>query len=76
MTMPFLPLRTLPSTTSANLEQAWLERIADRLASPASDLVADRSLLCRETLAELTFPQYAANTTPRSRMHRSRWALD
>ena len=59
--MPFLPLRTLPPTAGASLEQAWLERIADRLANPADDIVADRSLLCRETLVELTFPQYAAN---------------
>jgi acetyltransferase-like isoleucine patch superfamily enzyme len=59
--MPFLPLRSLPPSGTAALATAWLERIADRLASPGRDLVADRSLLCRQVLAELSFPEYAAN---------------
>ena len=41
--------------------ESWLERIADRLERPGTDLAADRALLCRETLVELTFPEYAAN---------------
>lgn len=59
--MPYLPLRTLPSVPAASLADAWLERIADRLANPGADLVADRSLLCRDTLVELLYPQYAAS---------------
>lgn len=59
--MPFLPLRTLPAAGNANLADAWLERIADRLERSGADVAGDRALLCRETLAELTFPQYAAN---------------
>ncbi len=59
--MPFLPLRQLPSSGSAPIADAWLERIADRLSHPGADLTADRALLCRDTLAELSYPQYAAN---------------
>ena len=59
--MPFLPLRTLPPSGNASIADAWLERIADRLSSPSGDVAADRALLCRETLAELCYPEYAAN---------------
>ena len=59
--MPLLPLRTLPASGNSSLAEAWLERIADRLERTSTDLAADRALLCRETLAELTFPEYAAN---------------
>jgi acetyltransferase-like isoleucine patch superfamily enzyme len=59
--MPFLPLRQLPPTGNASIANAWLERIADRLAKPGADVAADRALLCREILLELTYPQYAAN---------------
>ena len=59
--MPWLPLRPLPPRSNAAVADAWLERIADRLASPKGDVATDRALLCREVLAELTFPQYAAN---------------
>ena len=59
--MPFLPLRSLPPSANASVATAWLERIADRLAKPGADVAADRSLLCREILAELSYPQYAAN---------------
>jgi galactoside O-acetyltransferase len=59
--MPFLPLRTLPAAGNASLRDAWLERIADRLANPRGDIATDRALLCRETLAELCYPEYAAN---------------
>ena len=37
--MPFLPLRKLPPTPNASLSDAWLERIADRLAKPGADPV-------------------------------------
>jgi acetyltransferase-like isoleucine patch superfamily enzyme len=59
--MPFLPLRALPASGNASLAQAWLERISDRLERTGGDVVAERALLCREVLAELTFPEYAAN---------------
>ena len=59
--MPFLPLRSLPPAGNASLADAWLERIADRLAHPHGDIASDRALLCRETLAELCYPDYAAN---------------
>ena len=59
--MPFLPLRALPPSASASLAIAWLERIGDRLSRPGAELAADRALLCRETLVELSYPQYAAN---------------
>jgi len=63
--MPLLPLRKLSPVGNASLADAWLERIADRLdqiGDGADAGVADkRALLCRETLAELTFPEYAAN---------------
>jgi galactoside O-acetyltransferase len=59
--MPFLPLRALPAAGNASVSDAWLDRIADRLANPRGDIAADRALLCRETLAELFYPEYAAN---------------
>jgi acetyltransferase-like isoleucine patch superfamily enzyme len=59
--MPFLPLRALPARPNARLADAWLERFADRLAKPAADLAADRALLCRDVLLELSYPEYAAN---------------
>ena len=59
--MPFLPLRSLPASGNATIADAWLERIADRLSNPTGDVASDRALLCRETLAELCYPEYAAN---------------
>jgi len=63
--MPLLPLRQLSQIGNASIADAWLERIADRLegagASGDPGVIGARALLCRETLAELTFPEYAAN---------------
>ena len=59
--MAFLPLRGLPPAGNSRIADAWLERLDDRLSSASNDVAADRSLLCRETLAELCYPQYAAN---------------
>jgi acetyltransferase-like isoleucine patch superfamily enzyme len=53
--MPLLPLRALPDRPSSAIADAWLERIAGRLADPD----ADRALVCRDTLAELLYPTYA-----------------
>jgi acetyltransferase-like isoleucine patch superfamily enzyme len=59
--MTFLPLRSVPARGDASISSAWLERISDRLANPSADLAADRSVLCREVLSEILYPQYAAN---------------
>ena len=53
----WLPLRTLPLRPNAPLVDAWLARVEQALADPA----CDRNRLCRETLAQLAYPQYAAN---------------
>jgi acetyltransferase-like isoleucine patch superfamily enzyme len=55
--MPLLPLRQLSPRPTASLADAWLERLADELAAPD----ADRALVCRRTLAELCYPEYAAS---------------
>lgn len=63
--MPLLPLRQLSQIGNASIADAWLERIGDRLerAGTTADagVTEARALLCRETLAELSFPEYAAN---------------
>jgi acetyltransferase-like isoleucine patch superfamily enzyme len=59
--MPYLPLRKLPPRSTDAISKAWLDRLADRLAQTAGDVAAHRSVSCRETLAELTHPEYAAN---------------
>ena len=59
--MPYLPLRKLPARPIAALSQAWLERLADRLAQTSGDVAAHRAVICRETLAELVYPQYASS---------------
>jgi acetyltransferase-like isoleucine patch superfamily enzyme len=55
--MVLRPLRQLPPPPLGALADAWLERLAGELADPA----ADRAGICRRTLAELAFPEYAAN---------------
>jgi len=55
--MAFLPLRPLAERAVARLERDWLDRISQALA----DADTDRALLCRQTLAELLAPQYAAS---------------
>jgi acetyltransferase-like isoleucine patch superfamily enzyme len=55
--MAMLPLRQLPARPNSTLADAWLEQLAGELAAPGTD----RALLCRRTLAELTFPQYATD---------------
>ncbi|MDB4883353.1 MAG: acetyltransferase [Gemmatimonadetes bacterium] len=59
--MPYLPLRPLPARPTESLANAWLERLADRLAQSSSDVGAHRAVICRETLAELVYPQYASS---------------
>ena len=55
--MPLLPLRSLSKRQSESLASAWLERLAGELDDPQ----ADRALICRRTLAEIAYPEYAAD---------------
>lgn len=55
--MAYLPLRALADRPYRALADAWLDRLAGQLADPATD----RSLFCRRTLAEIAYPDYAAN---------------
>jgi galactoside O-acetyltransferase len=55
--MPLLPLRQLPDRGNRAVADAWLDRIAGELASPN----ADRVRVCRQTLVELSYPQYASD---------------
>jgi acetyltransferase-like isoleucine patch superfamily enzyme len=55
--MAYLPLRPLPSRPAQSATTDWLAALAEALANPATD----RAVLCRRTLAELTYPEYAAN---------------
>ncbi len=59
--MPMIPLRPLARTGNSTLADAWLERIEDRLTRIGADVAGERALLCRDTLIELTYPEYAAN---------------
>ena len=52
--MPKIPLKPLPSRATESLEDAWLAAIEKKLADPA----ADRSLICRDALLELSAPEY------------------
>ncbi|MGI8844274.1 MAG: acyltransferase [Gemmatimonadaceae bacterium] len=52
-----LPLRTLPPAPATAVMDAWLGEMEYALASPA----ADRALICRTALAQLWYPEYAAN---------------
>src|SRR5947209_3867874 len=53
--MALLPLRKLPARSCDGLAQEWLAELAAKLKDPA----ADRALICRQTLCELWFPEYA-----------------
>ena len=55
--MPLLPLRQLPPRPNDAVATAWLERLGGELAAPG----ADWALICRRTLAEISYPDYAAN---------------
>src|SRR5215203_6069901 len=59
--MPYLPLRPLPPRPTEALTSAWLQKLADRLAESTGDVATHRAVVCRETLAELAYPEYAAN---------------
>jgi acetyltransferase-like isoleucine patch superfamily enzyme len=55
--MPYLPLRKIADCGSRSVATAWLESLGHALADPATD----RPRLCRDTLASLFYPEYAAN---------------
>ncbi len=54
--MPIYPLRKLPSLPCEGIETQWLEKLADELKSGT-----DRAVICRRTLCEIAYPQFAAN---------------
>ena len=55
--MPILPLRKLPELAVAPLADAWLAQIETALADDSTD----RNELCRRTLCEIVYPEYAAS---------------
>jgi galactoside O-acetyltransferase len=55
--MTYLPLRSLSKPPDSPVMAEWLDALSDALADPATD----RAALCRRTLAELAYPEYAAN---------------
>ena len=55
--MTLLPLRQLAARPESTLVEAWLEQLGAQLA----DGSADRNDICRRTLAEICYPEYAAN---------------
>ena len=55
--MVLRPLRALTHTPNAGVVEAWLEQLGDALARPN----ADRAEICRRTLTELMYPQYAGS---------------
>jgi len=54
--MPIYPLRKLPALPISGIESQWLEKLAAELKSGA-----DRAVLCRRTLCEIAYPQFAAS---------------
>ena len=57
LAMAFLPLRALADRPVSSVAHDWLEEIRATLADPTTD----RSLLCRRTLTELSYPTYATS---------------
>jgi acetyltransferase-like isoleucine patch superfamily enzyme len=55
--MVLRPLRALTHAPHARVLEAWVEQLGDALARPN----ADRATICRQTLTELTYPEYAGN---------------
>jgi len=55
--MALLPLRKIADRPNSSLAAAWLDQIAAALADDATD----RAILCRETLCEITYPEYATD---------------
>ncbi|HVZ76628.1 MAG TPA: acyltransferase, partial [Gemmatimonadaceae bacterium] len=55
--MKFLPLRSVPDRAAAGVATDWLDGLREALSAPG----ADRALVCRRTLTELWYPEYASN---------------
>jgi len=55
--MVLRPLHPLPPRSDASLANAWLEQLSASLADPT----CNRFDLCRRTLTELAYPQFASN---------------
>lgn len=55
--MVLRPLRSLPATPASAVATEWLEALRARLAAPG----ADWARVCRDTLCDLSFPEYANN---------------
>jgi acetyltransferase-like isoleucine patch superfamily enzyme len=55
--MVLRPLRTLSRAPNARVIDAWLDELADALNRPD----ANRAVICRQTLTELTYPEYASD---------------
>src|SRR3982750_3841219 len=54
--MPILPLRKLPALPIAGIESQFLDKLGADLAAGT-----DRALLCRRTLCEIAYPEFATN---------------
>ena len=55
--MVMRPLRSIAAVPGSRLADGWLARLRERLSEPT----ADRALLCRETLCELSYPEFSSN---------------
>src|SRR5688500_9483991 len=55
--MAILPLRKIADRPNASLAGAWLEQIDAALKDDSTDL----SIFCRDTLCEITYPEYATD---------------
>jgi len=55
--MAILPLRKIAERPNASLTAAWLDQISAAL----EDGTTDRAILCRDTLCEITYPEYASD---------------
>jgi acetyltransferase-like isoleucine patch superfamily enzyme len=55
--MVLRPLRALSRIPAARVLDTWLEQLGDALEQPNADLAT----ICRQTLAGLTFPEYASD---------------
>jgi len=53
--MPLIPLRPTPARPTEQLEDTWIGHLETKLADPTTDWAH----LCRDTLLELAYPQYA-----------------
>jgi len=55
--MAILPLRKLGELPNSGIAREWIAQLSDRLADPA----ADRALICRQTLCDISYPEYTEN---------------